>query len=200
MCIDWLRFDNGDWDWQFHVVHRSISPAGIYRNYDLVRFVDGVPRNVAYTQAELYDALIEGISEENLPYNRASLQDCFDNESNMLALTSNEEWFWFGEMMEATIDELKQDGRRPPLPWSYDYEHEVRKDISKKHCNGLLYHSLEPLIQFIYDCLHFLLRYAIVIMLSFMILMWCLWRWSLENVLAVCECFGMLDFVSCLCA
>ena len=79
----------------------------------------------------------------------------------------------------------------PRKKWTDEQKHKQRLKIAQEHQNGLLYHSLQPLLQFIADVLHPLLRYAVTAMLKFVILMWCLWSWKLTEVVNVLSNFGM---------
>ena len=102
MCIEWRRYDNGDWDWQYSVPHRGVSHGGDYRLYELTQFIDGTPWNVPvvpYKNERLYRALLAGIEEQHMPYNLGDLEEIMDSNANFYTLTTNEIWYYWGEWM-----------------------------------------------------------------------------------------------------
>ena len=171
-----------------------MSHGGDYRLYELTQFVDGVPCNVPYKNDRLYKALLAGIDEQHMPYNLPDLAEIMDTNANFYTLTTNEIWYYWGEWMEDALQTLKENSHGNTV-WNTTTEHTARLNISKQHQNGLLYHTSEPLIQGILNVLHLLLRYAITELVSLSMMIWCLWDWSLPELLNVLSYFSMYSFL-----
>lgn len=188
VCIDSIRINSGDWEWNAYINHRCITHAGTYNIIELTHFRDGQPCNVPYNNAALYDALMSGIEERYWPGNRPSLGVCFEQGLTFYTLTDNEIWDLWGSVMEDTFAERVAHLTEEEL--TSEFEHNLRKKISHDMCNGLLRRTLLSIISYVFDVLHFKLRFTISTLVWFICIMYCVWEWTVEEVLLVLDNFG----------
>ena len=154
ICIDWFRYDNGDWPWLSTVVHRCYPYGADYSFIYWIRHIGKEWVAVKNTIPNVLDAIKAGIKDEHMPWN-LTLDNITDSD-NFYCLTTNNHWQKWCDDIETymtNLDNIDNLTRKQ--------QHSKRKTFAHAQAQCALYSVPTPLIQWILDVMHLILRHSI---------------------------------------
>jgi hypothetical protein len=140
----------------------------------------------------LFQALTHGIKEEHMPYNLQSYKDT--NDTNFYTLTTNEIFGEWTDNVDAEVARRKAASDNPQQWESYEFEHDERLKISKQQQHGALYGMQVKLFCYVFEVLHFKLRLGIGCIFAFVMIIWCIFSWSLKDIVTILAATCMCEY------
>lgn len=175
MLTDYYRYDNGDWPWLSTVVHRCMSHSGSYPFIYWIKHVGKKFVGVRKNMDKMFEAIKAGIKDEHLPWN-LNLNDIKDNDI-FYTLTTDTHWrIWMYQIEEY----VKTIANYASL--TLKQKHAKRRKWAIKRGQSALYAIPFPLLQYLFDVMHGILRHGCAIIVALNIFLWCVALLSIDKI------------------
>ena len=178
ICTDWFRYDNGDWPWLSTVVHRCYSHGGDYPYIYWIRHIGKEWVSVKNNIADIYDAICAGIKEQHMPWN-LNVNEINDND-DFYCLTTDHHWRVWCTNVVNFVQNLKNKSAM-----THKKMHKKRREFAQSEEQCALYSIPIPLLQYILDVMHAILRHAVNTVKAITIVISCVFRFSLDRCTVV---------------
>lgn len=178
ICVDWYRYDNGDWPWLSTVVHRCYSHSGDFPFIYWIRHIGKEWVSVQNDIQHIYDAICAGIKDEHMPWN-LNVNNIRDDD-DFYCLTTDYHWRHWCNNIFNFIQNLPNKSRL-----SHKKLHKKRRDFAHDEAQCALYSIPIPLVQYVLDVMHAILRHAVNTIKSLTILISCVFKFNLERCTVV---------------
>ena len=188
--IKYKRFDCADWKWLYQISRQCAAPTAIFGIFNFVYWENGVV--VGVPSRYWYEA---GMSPLMTPaYNVPSFQECLNGNFHGFTVARAETLRHLGGITDAAIaaakeyDNLNGHGH---LWADSEYEHQQRLKLSLKHSkSGILTGEGWTDETDLFDPCHGFWAFVKVLLQIFVMLIWCVWMWTEEDVIAVVAVFA----------
>lgn len=188
ICVEWFRYDNGDWPWLSTVVHRCFSHGADYSFIYWIRHIGKSFVAVKNKIPNLLDAIKAGIKDEHMPWNLNI--DEIDDLDNFYCLTTEYHWRKWCDDIETFMATVKNIDNL-----TYKQKHTKRKNYAKLNAQCALYSIPIALLHYILDVMHCILRHSITMVKALTILLYCIYRFTIAQVIVVLSHICMVLFV-----
>ena len=191
-CVyKYKRWDNADWDWSYKLCNNAVGPTGNYGLPSIVRYNNGTCKGLLTRSDKLYHCLDVGITPNT------------DGKTHEQLLTPNEEGqYWSGYRLTTNevasiwgqeVDEMWNNyaASHPNRQFSAHFERQKRIQFAKDLQIGVLGESNVRNWCGIFDVCHAWWAWMNYMLALLIMLMWGVWRWSMDDVLLVISCLGV---------
>ena len=140
-CIfHYVRFDNGDWSWSHQMITRTVGPSGEYYLTGLVRWKNGVPKNVQTTRKfKLYHALCSKFTRDD--EDNKTEEQLKEEKWTGYRLITPKIAMEFAELTEIALEMWYAD--HPNVILTKKEERILRTNIGRRFKHGWLYRKKE---------------------------------------------------------
>ena len=187
ICVRWYRYDNGDWPWVSSMVHRSMSHTS---KHPFMYWIHQIGEDFVCVRNEenkLFKAIQEGINDEHLPWNLN--EDNINEYSNFYTLATEKHWKVWSDNIEEHVSNISNYNSL-----SHKQKHSRRLRYAKKEWQPVLYRTGLPLVHYVLDVMHFIIRYAVIRLSVLTIFCHCIAQLSLKETNLVLKHACMLYF------
>ena len=177
ICVNWYRYDAGDWPWSSIIVHRCFTHSGSFPFMYWIHHIGKAFVAVEKNDLKIFNAVRAGISEEHMPWN-LNVQN-IQPQDNFYCLATEKHWQVWANNVENYMANLAN------LANLTDKQrHNRRRRYAKSTMSPVLYKTPCNLVQYILDVMHDILRHAANQMMILVILLWCYYDFSMAEVVA----------------
>ena len=194
-CATWFvykykRWDNADWSWNHKNTTNSVSPTGNYSLTGITRYNDGEFKGLLNRADKLYHCLDQGIKPNSDGFTHEQL---LQNGFQGYRLTTNKVAHIWG----TRVQQMWQDfvAQHPDRQYSEEYKHSKLISFATKMQVGVLGVSNVGNWCGLFDVCHAWWAWVNYILSFIIMLMWCVWQWSEDEVVLVVSCLGV-EFVT----
>ena len=188
--IPYRTFNCADWKWIYQVSKQCVSPTAIFGIFNIVYWKDG--EVVGVPSKYWYEA---GMSDQLVPqYNVPSFQECLNGNFEGYTVAKPETLRHLGQITDeavAAAREYDNTHGRAHLWDNPDYEHKQRLQYSLTESrSGILTGEGWLDIVDLFDPCHGFWAFVKFLTQMFIMLMWCVWLWSIPDITEIVAKFG----------
>ena len=176
-CIEYKRYNNGDWAWQHKMTHCTISPNGTFGIYQLVEFIGGEPYGVGKGEfIELFDRIH---AEMKMPWELGTLQELKEQEWTGFTLLTPE----IAEYMVDKLDEAIEAKGYNLDEMEFKESDKIRKQVAKDEVyHGLIYPTDYSTHGPVFDVCHAFWAWIGTMYTLLIMLMYVAWEWEIADI------------------
>ena len=190
-CVyKYKRWDNADWAWSHKMCNNAVGPTGAYGLPGITRYNNGNFKGVLNRTDKLYHCLDHGITtnEKGLGHDKL-IRDGFVGYT----LTTTEVANIWGHQVDARWNEYV--AKYPNKIFTSKQQRKKRIQFAREMQIGVLGVSNVSNWGGIFDVCHAWWSWMNYILCFVIMLMWCVWNWSEEQLLMFVSCLGV-EFIT----
>ena len=188
-CVySYKRYDNADWSWYHKNCNNAVGPTGKYGLVGVTRYkkTGGIFKGLLNRPDKYYDCLQKGITTNEDGWDH---ETCLENEFDGYRLTTATVANIWGEQVDQKWNEYQAD--HPNTNFTAKQERLKRVHFAKQLEIGILGANNIGNWCGIFDVCHAWWSWMNYMLCFIVMLMWCVWLWSDDDVICVISCLGV---------
>ena len=187
-CIyNYIRTDNGDWQWSHRYTTKSVAPGAHYCNVGLTRWKNGQYKHVKNQLYKNYHALVCKFTRDN--EDNKDEKQLEEEKWTGYRLTTPKVAATMAQMVELCIQDYY--ANNPDIEFDYKKDRELRVEFAKIFKHGFLYKGDKNCNYGLFDCLHCWWSWQVKTEIYFFKWLWCIQRLSKQNYLFIVSQLGV---------
>ena len=180
------RWDNADWAWSHKMCNNAVGPTGKYGLPGITRYTDGKIKGVLNRDDKLYHCLQKGITPNT---DKQSHEQLINKKWKGYRLTDSTVANIWGQQIDQMWENYKQ--QHPHTTFNAKTERKKRIQFAKSIKTGILGISNVSNWCGIFDVCHAWWSWLNYILCFVIMLMWCVWGWTEQEVIYFVACLGV---------